>query len=390
VTPVFRRAGLVVANVALISAIAVLAYMGFAAVFDTTHGRVVDPELDPDAPGYEAFVESTPTLGVLGRDADGALSWVAVLALSGPREQGGSILLIPAATLAPAFEFDLDTLREVDAEQGPDAAVQAAADVIGAAVGEVAEVDPGRLAELVRPVAPLTVANPDAADGFPAGPVVLDADTAAAFLLATEAGESDLTRLARHEAFWQAWLAAVSASSSPDAVPGETGSGIGRFVRGLAAGDVAFDVPPVRAELTLEGTTEYRSDPFAAYDVTENLIPFPAAARPGNRPRVRVLDGVGADGLALRAAREVVGGGGQIVVVGNVDRFEPTAATRVVYFEPVVAEQAVAIADELGVVAERLDGPNPDDGVDVTVVAGADLLAAYGLTTRPTTGDDPG
>lgn len=389
-TPVVRRAGLVAANLALLAAVAVLAYTGFAAVFDTTDGRVIDPELDPDAPGYEAFVESTPTLGVLGRDGDGALSWVAVLALSGPQERGGSVLLVPAGTLAPAFDFDLDTLREVDAADGPEATAQAVADVIGAAVGEVVEVDPARLAELVRPVAPFTVANPDAADGFPAGDVAVDPDTAAPFLIAGEAGESDLTRLARHEAFWRAWLGAVAASTDPDAVPGETGAGIGRFVRGLAAGEVAFDVPPVRAEVTPDGATEYRSDPFGSYDVTENLIPFPAAARPGNRPRVRVLDGVGADGLALRAAREVVAGGGQIVVVGNTDRFEPSAATRVVYFEPAVADQADAIADELGVVAEQLGGPNPDDGVDVTVVAGADLLAAYGLTPRATIGDDPG
>ena len=387
---VARRGAFVVANVALLSVVGILAYTGFSAVFDTTHGRMIDPELDPDAPGYEAFVESTPTLAVLGRDHDGALSWVAVLALSGPRDQGGSVLLVPASTLAPDFAADFDTLREVDEAGGAEATAGSVADIIGAAVGEVAEVDPTRLGGLVAPVAPFTVANPDGAGAFPPGDVVIDATNAADFLLATEAGESDLTRLARHEAFWQAWLAAVAASANADAVPGETGSGIGRFVRGLAAGQVAFDVPPVREEVTPEGITEFRVDLAAASDLTENAIPFPAAARPGARSRVRVLDGVGADGLALRTAREVVAGGGQIVVVGNVDRFEESAATRVVFYEPALADRAGAIADRLGVVAEQLGGPNPDDDVDITVVAGADLLEAYGLTPRPTPGADTG
>ena len=203
-------------------------------------------------------------------------------------------------------------------------------------------------------------------------------------------GESDLTRLARHEAFWRAWLAAVAASTDPDVVPGENASGLGRFVRGLAAGPVTIDVPPVVPEPGPDGSSRFRREPFGTIDLAEARIPFPVASRPGARPRVRVLDGVGADGLALHAARDVVGAGGQVVVVGNADRFD-AAVTRVVYFEEGVAPGAEAIAAALGVTAERRTGPNPDDRVDVSVVAGADLAAAYGLSARPTTtGDDAG
>jgi hypothetical protein len=394
VTVLLRRAGLVAVEVALVVAAAALAFIGFGAVLDTTEGRVIDPELDPDATGYEAFVESTPTLAVLGRAEDGSLAWAALLALGGGDDGGGSVQFVPVDTLVPDFDSELETLAETDAVEGAEAAAQAVADILGAAADGFVEIDPARLAQLAAPVGPLTFENPDGATGYPQGPVTVDAAAAATYLDATEPDESDLTRLVRHEAYWMAWLAAIGASDDPGAVPGEQETGIGRFLRGLADGPVGFDVTPVRAERTEDGRTEFRSDPFRAYDATEALIPFPAAAQPGARPRIRVLDGVGADDLAVQAAREVVAAGGQIVVIGNSDRFDADAATRVVYFEPLVAEDAEEIADALGVTAEQLSGPNPDDGVDITVVAGRELLDAYGLVPRrdggAANGDDPG
>ena len=60
-------------------------------------------------------------------------------------------------------------------------------------------------------------------------------------------GESDLVAAVRHEAVWQAWLAAVAASTDPDVVPGERSSGIGRFVRGWPPGRSPIEVVPVDA-----------------------------------------------------------------------------------------------------------------------------------------------
>ena len=106
---------------------------------------------------------------------------------------------------------------------------------------------------------------------------------------------------------------------------------------------------------------------------------------------VRVLDGVGADGLASQAAREVVQAGGQVAIIGNADRFDPDAPTRVVYFDAEAAEAAGALAEVLGVEAEQIESTGADPVYDVTVVVGADLLRAYGLTPRDTVpaSDDP-
>ncbi len=385
------RIAFVLAEILLLASVPALAFKGFEAVLDTTAGTAVDPELDPDEPGYEAFLQATPVLVMLGRTDAGELSWATAAALSGGSGRGGSLLFVPVATVVPTGEGVEHTVGELDAADGVAAAGQGVSDILGAGATEVVEVAADRLQSLVAPVAPLEVANPDELDGFPAGPLTLAAEQAGPYLDAIGVGESDLTRLSRHETFWRGWLAAIESSADPEVVPGEAESGIGRFVRGLAGGPVSFDVPPVVAEVGADGLTRFRADPIETLDLVEDRIAFPAPSRPGFRTRVRVLDGAGADGLALRTARDVVRAGGQVVVVGNADRFD-AATTEVFYFDERFADRAGFLALAFGVEAQRLEGPNTDDQVDVTVVAGADRLVAYGLEPRePTTnGDDAG
>ena len=388
------RPTFVLVEVLMLLAIPILAVKGFNAVLDTTEGRTVDPELDPGDPGYEAFLESTPVQAIIGLDDAGQLSWVDVLALGGAGGQGGAVLFVPTATVAPADETEdhpAEPLTLRFQRAGPDGVRQAVADLLDVAIGEAVVLEPIRVTNLFEPVAPLAVSNPDAIGDVEAGDVSLAAPDVAALLLARDEQESDLTRLARHEAVWRAWFEAIAASADPDVVPGERTSGVGRFVRGLASGPTTFDVPPGREELSAEFVAVvYTVDLDEVRDVVEELIPFPAAARPGARLRVRVLDGVGAEGLTLALARDVVRAGGHVVVVGNGDRFDATE-TRLVYFDGALTQRVEALGAELGVAVEQLEGLNPDDGVDATVVAGSDVLATYGLEPRSNTnGDDPG
>lgn len=380
-----RRPAFILFEVVLLLAIPLLAAKGFGAVLDTTAGRTVDPELDVVDPGFEAFLEPTPVQVVVGLDDDGGLSWIDVLALGGAGGRGGAVVFVPTATVAPADEvegYPAEPLTERFTRGGPLVVQQAVADVLTVGIDELVVLEPPRVAALLAPVAPLTVDNPDDIDDFDAGELALSGEEAASLLLARDADESDLTRLARHEAVWQAWFTAIAASTDPDVVPGEQTSGIGRFVRGLAAGPTTYDVPPGREELSATFVAVvYTTDPAAVADFAEELVPFPAAARPGDRLRVRVLDGAGADGLTLAFAREVVRAGGQVVVVGNADNFDSTE-TRLVYFDGALTEAVEAMGEELGVTVEQLDGLNPDDGVDATLVAGADALATYGLAPR--------
>jgi hypothetical protein len=383
-----RRAALVAGQLLLLAAALGLVVVGFRAVADTTEGRTVDPVVDPVEPGYEAFVEPTPTLAAVGRRLDGSLDWVALLVLGGPDQRGGTVVLVPP-NAGVQTETGVVTLAAADAGFGSDGVRTLLAGALGAGIDEVVDLPPGRLETLVAGVGELSLTNPDEAPGFPAGSTVLSPAAASAYLEAADDGESQLTRMSRHEAFWGAWLGAIAASESPDAVPGESATGIGRFLRGLAAGASSVAVPDLRVAEAADGSPALVADPAALADFAEAHIPFPASPEPGTRLVVRVLDGVGADDLAERAARAVVQAGGQVAIVGNAERFDPEARTRVLYVDPEVTEAARALAEALGVEAEQVEPTGADPVYDVTVVAGADLLRAYGLSPRaPAPADD--
>jgi hypothetical protein len=260
---------------------------------------------------------------------------------------------------------------------------QAVADLLGVGFDDVAVVDATHLAELLAPVSPLTLTLADPVPGFETGPQALDAGRVVELLGARGSSESDLARMARQEDVWRAWLAAVAASTNPDVVPGERSAGIGRYLRGLAAGEATIDLLPVDPSTDpATGEERFTPDDDAIESLIDERVPFPVGSHPGARAHVRVLDGVGADGLALRAAGIAVTGGAQIVVVGNADRFGIETSS-ISYFDGGFADDAAAIGEALGIDdVHREEGPNPNDLVDVTVVVGKDLAAAYGLTAR--------
>ena len=380
-----RRITFVLLEVVLLASIPALAWVGFRTVLDTTDGQAVDPELDPNEPGYEAFLDPTPVAMVAGVDGAGALSWLTVLALGGPGEQGGAVLFVPVGTVVDHSELGDVTLAELWDTTGGFGLPPAAAEVLGAGFSETIVVEHATVSALLAPAVPLTVQLNDELPGFDTGEAELDAAEVPELLELRAEGESDLARLVRHEEVWRAWLAAVASSPDPDVVPGERSSGMGRYVRGLAAGPVSFDVVPVTPVEDDDGgeadVERFRVDPEAAYALVAERIPFPVAAAPGDRLRVRVLDGVGAGGLALRGARDVVRAGGQVTVIGNADRFGADVS-RVVFFDESLSDEVADMAAFLGIdEVQREDGPNPNDLVDVTVVVGEDLGAAYGLSS---------
>jgi hypothetical protein len=93
----------------------------------------------------------------------------------------------------------------------------------------------------------------------------------------------------------------------------------------------------------------------------------------------------------------VRGIGAEITVIGNADRFGATSS-RVLWIDELAEPAARRLAEALGVTeVVRVEGPNPFDDVDVTLVVGADLAAAYRsggeATVPPLTpdgGDPPG
>jgi hypothetical protein len=352
----------------IVVAAAALTWVGVKTVRESRAGRSVSTVTDPALPGFEAFLEPTPTLLVLHVE-DGLLISAAVMSLNSG-DSGGSVLLLPAATSAGPEPEALTLSYHVSFAPEPADARGFVQNLLGLGIGEVAVVDAARWADLVAPVAPLTLTNPDAVGEFPAGEISLGADQVAAYLGASIEGQSDLARLARQEAFYEAWTAAVADSADPGAVPGELESGLGRFVRGLAAGPVQVHALPV-TEVTAGDAVRIDPDLDAIEQLMPTVVPFPTAAAPGARVRLRLLDGTGDGDHVLRTAPLVVPAGAEIVVVGNADRFD-YEITEIRYHVPLQKTAAESLRAALGA-GRVIDDPRQTDAFDVTIVLGTDV-----------------
>jgi hypothetical protein len=360
-----------------------LAVGGLSAVRDSTVGRY-QRTLAATDPGYQASVVPTPTMGVLTRDGDGRLAGAAVLSLAAG-DATGSVTLVPVTTLVRSADRTETTLDAVYAEQGAAAAVQALGETLVVAVPDSVELDDAAWEQLVAPVGSVPVVLETAVADWPEGQIDLRPSQVGRFLSAIGAGEADLARVERHQAFWNAWLPEVHAAGE-DTLPGEADTGIGRFVRAIAAGGGAASAIPVGREDT-RGGVRYRPDARQVGEYVSATIPYPTSPVPGARFRVRLLNGTDDLELTHRAARALVASGAEIAIVGNAATFsEPR--TRLLYVGPEAEDAARWIAASLGVgrpqpAGTRQDGGAPDDDVDVTVILGKDAEGTIGREQNP-------
>ena len=353
-----------------------LVYAGTRIIRSSTEGEVVAEQTDPAAPGYEAIVSPTPTMLVV-HDVEGTVASLAVLTLPDAAAGGGGVILVPTRTVADIPVLGYAPIEAAYDLGTADLQVEVVGDVLNAGIGEVVIVDDERWEGLVAPVAPLTIDNPDdiEVDGevrFPAGPLDLQAEDVGAYLEAGLEGESDLARLFRHRTFWTAWLDAVAASDDPAAVPGELESGVGRFVRTLAAGQSVVETLPVEST-TVEGFDDEPTFLPEAEEVAAlvaELVPLPRSPGFGARPRVRVLNGTDDLEEARAVALDLPPVGVEVVAVGNARTLDQ-GTTTIAYVNPSHEAAAEDIRDLLGVGDVFVD-PRPSDVVDITVTLGAD------------------
>ena len=379
--PMWRRIAFALALVGLVAAIPVLVYAGTQLISQSKDGNYNAESLSPTDPGYEAQVDPTPTAVAIQYDGKGMPNGVTFLALAGS-DGGGAVIFLPLDTEVSEPSFGVNTLRKsysVVADR-PALARQRLASQVGrllnVGVDEIIDLGNAGWSQLVAPVAPLKIQNPDAvALGYgvtiPAGQTTLTADQAGQYLAAANPGESDLNRLNRHEVVWTAWLKQVAASGNPNAVPGESSAGISRFATALAKGSVSYDTLPVH--VPSDAPTSFRIDKQAVNELITNTVASPTAAVPGSRFTVRLLNGVSPDAIPSDLVRQVVGRGGAVTILGNGPGFG-TGKTTIVYSNPAKRNLAKLLAKSLGATgAVRLDREAPDT-VDLTIVLGKDIL----------------
>jgi hypothetical protein len=378
-----RRLVFAVALLLLVALIPVLAYFGARAALDTGQGAE-STAADPDAPGYQALVTPTPTTLAVEVAPDGTLNGATLVASSGDGK-GGSVLFIPGTLLVAPDTPSSRTLVDVEAAGGTSATADVLRQLFHIGFDQVVTIDPAQWAHLVDPVAPLRFENSDeltrsvAGAGeqvaFRAGPLALGSGDVGEYLTLRNEGEDEAAYLYRHELFWRAWLSAIAARGDASAVPGEVGSGVGAAVRTLALGAVRYVTLPVEAvESLTRDQPDFRVDTDRLASTLADVVPFPSSGQPGDRVKVRLLDGTGDRARSLAAAALLVPAGAEIAIFGTAEQLDH-ATTVVRYYNPARRAGAEALAAALGSAGPELQETQTDT-VDVTVIVGRDFEGA--------------
>lgn len=383
------RYGFPAALVILVVLVPILILAGLHALLVSNHGRLIVTTTNPAEPGWEAAVEPTPTAVLATLSESGDLSSVSVLTLTS--DGHSNVIFVPADTHIPSGGGH-DTMVTAYKSGGAAGLKAALESTLGVDVGEVTTADVADWEGLVAPVGTLTVSNPDDVTVndtrlFNKGSIDLTPAEAGIYLRSRNWAEDDTNRLLRQEAFWRSWMAKIAAKGTADAVPGETDSGLGRFIRTMAAGQVDYHVLPVKVQAL--------PDAYAgvyvpiAKDVNALLaqtVPFPLASPAGSRPLVRVLDGTGQLDHGVGVARALASAGAQIDGIGNASNFEvPTTQIVITGSDHRAQAEGLQAALGFGDIIERQADAFSSDSVDVTVILGADALG------KPvTTGSIPG
>lgn len=372
-----------IAGLALALAVPALVWYAAQAILESTDGDIEVAVNDPTAPGYEALVLATPSHLVFGLDPDGELSLVAVMSLAS-NDTGGTVLLLPAEALVVDGSR---RLVDVYRDDGRDDTRREVARLIEAEVDDVTELDADGWAQLTGPVSPVEVLVVDPLvatleDGtsevrFSDGQLAIEAARMSEFVGWVNPDQGGpFNRLNRQRLFFEAWVEAIAASDDPGVVPGEVASGLGRFLRGVAAGFSKIEVAPVEVQTLDDGAPAFTVVRDELHEIVNDMLPFPLPAESGARPRVRLLDGVGGVDVASNYSPQLVDMGAQIVVIGNASVFG-VGTTTVVYHDDDFETQAQAFADVLGGAALTFE-PLDEPVLDVTVIIGEDQGQGFG------------
>jgi hypothetical protein len=307
------------------------------------------------------------------RGADGRLDLLLVV---GSQGSSSSVLMLPVATQVEVPSLGPQALADLP-DDGNGALVQTTVgNVLGVAIAKTVMLDDAHLDAALAAAAPIPVdlhhsvefaGSRDAA--IPAGAHQVPTGDAARLLVGRQPG-SELDRLVTVQDVVEGWMRRLRdpavARRTLAAQPG-----LAALVAAARASDRRTDTLPVQSVATGGGEQfEVRSG-----DVRRSVATaFPGAQLDaGRRPRVEILNGTGAVGLAQGISAHVVPAGGQVTLTGNVPGFG-VAKTQVVYYRSHDRAAARRMLAALGCGALKAAG-TPIGVVDVTIIAGADCFA---------------
>ncbi len=414
--------GFSVTTVVALAGVSWLGYQGYDASLKVRGGATAEVITDPSAPGYIAAVDASPVHLVALTDSDDELSAVLLFV---PDPSGGGTIVWSLGELvverAAIGESSDDVAAEPEPEDGTDttavpetsappagekislatlyadeglAAMRAEYErVLGFGATDAITADPAAIATAAGPLGQIAIRNPDPISvevkgkrsvKYKAGELALEPDEVGEFLTTRGAGEQPVNRGARTEIVLDALIerlagrsepAGGSSSTSASTNPAASGSGSEGVdfasvltVMGSAGTDFV-ELPTERQ--SFKGSYLYSPDAAGVAAALEGVVRFPVSAFPGQRPRVRVLNGTTENTRAGELAPDLARAGGEVLLVGNSNPLDVDTSS-VVYSDESFQPVADRIAEIVGVTAERTD--EISDAADIDVVLGADYF----------------
>ena len=400
IVPVVRRRGRtkkkrqrvvvfqVISTGLFLALLAGLGWVGYQSSLRITGGNS-SKVTDPSEPGYVAEVRPTPVDMVAVTDPSGALASVLVVT-EGADGKGGTVSALPATVVAPETGGAGPVfLSKALADGGLDGLRQRLGVALTFGFTSAEEVSSATIEALAAAAGPITINNVDnlierAPNGtetvkYRAGDLTLQPNEITPFLAFAGADESVPNQALRHQAVWEALLGALEGKdlsgidTGPAPTDGSAEPGFLGILPGLLGGTIAYDQVPL-AVVPVPGTLfkAYVPDQAALPTFVARTVPFPTSATPGQRARVRLLNGTTNKDAAVLVSPKVVAAGGEISLIGNAESFDE-ATTRVEYAVPEARSAADAIAQALGVQATK--GAKASGSIDVDVIVGRDRSA---------------
>jgi hypothetical protein len=341
-------------------------------------GEVIRSDSGDGASAKRASAGGDPAPGartmlLAHRGADGRLD---TLILAGVRKGGASVLLLPVATQVEVPSLGPQSLADLPNEGDTELLTTTIENLLGVKVADTVVMDDAALNAALAPAGPLSVQlsrevqfEGSAAGTIAAGTQQVDTGQAARLLVSSQPG-SELDRLVTVQDVMDAWFARLrdpavareTLQAEPDLAP---------LVAAAKIRDRRTDTLPVES-ITVGGAEGFRPRGADVVDYVVAAFPDALLAPKGDRPRVEVLNGTGAVGIAQTIASQIVPAGAQVTLAGNVPNFG-LKETQVVYYRGDDRDRAQQLLRALG--CGSLKQADTEIGVvDVTILAGADCF----------------
>jgi hypothetical protein len=325
------------------------------------------------AGGPTTPIEQLPVL-LVHRGANGN----DLLAIVDRDGEQGSVLLVPVATQLDVPSQGTAVLSEIPTTDSGAVLQNSVENETGIRVGRTVVLDDAGLTAVLGPSAPIpiTLANPvafsDRSAKYRQGAQEVSAAQASELMSAPES-VNELDRLVVVASVLDGWMNRLREPAIGRATLNLLPV-LAPLVAAAGARNRRIDTVPVASIATGGGERfDVRTDDLAA--IARRSFPHSRLGHRGQRPRVEILNGTGALGVAQAVAAKVVPAGGKVNLINNLRGFGLTK-TQVVYYSDRWRAAAQAILSAMGCGSLRKAGQDVRIA-DVTILVGSDC-PAYG------------